>query len=64
MFPISDIKIPETDNTVELWYVVGIEEHLYPTKIAAEVAVHSTFFHETSEQRYARIGYRRYVREP
>jgi hypothetical protein len=46
---------------VDLWYVRGIEEHMFPTKLQAEAAARARWPNEDPHARYARIGYTKYV---
>lgn len=48
---------------VELWGVRGIEQKLWPTKIAAEMAARARFLDEDPDTRYSRIYFIRFVEE-
>lgn len=60
-FLLREIEIPEDDFAVELWWVEGIEDTLYPTRQAANMAARRAFpdgpYHE-------RVDSRRYTCDP
>ena len=43
---------------VEMWYVLGIKDTYYATKMAAEVAARQAFPDEDPDKRYGRVYYK------
>jgi hypothetical protein len=60
---IPVIAEPNCLDRVELWGVRGIEQSLWPTKIAAEIAARALFPGDHPDGRYSRIYFVRFVRE-
>lgn len=63
----NDLKIPSregaySEESVQLWFVVGIPKTYYPTKIVAETAARSTFPLDLDPHR--RVYYKTFHREP
>ena len=53
-FLLNEVEMLGTDEAC-LWFVRGIDNRLYPTKIVAEAAARRFFGNEDEITRYARI---------
>lgn len=63
-FALSELEIhDEPDEAVALWWVRGIPNTHYPSKIVAEIAARRAFPHEDPDVRYGRVFFRSFFRE-
>lgn len=60
---LSMAVIHDREGIIELWYVTGIPDRFYPTKIVAEMAARQRFPDEDRETNYQRVLYKKFHRE-